>query len=150
MTGSGEKHAQDKNLIWCILMALRPILLLTVYRNTLYIHNVFFCFRCHYACSDKFKTDVINRGKGVYHAPCNPDDESQESQETTRQPRTPRTRTTTMMYARGRGGSGGNASKKSTGSCPGSLEDCFAACPGANVRVYRLCTADCSRRCSKK
>ena len=37
MTGSGEKHAQDKNLIWCILVALRPILLLTVYRNTLYI-----------------------------------------------------------------------------------------------------------------
>ena len=37
MTGSGEKHAQDKNLIWCILVALRPILLLTVYINTLYI-----------------------------------------------------------------------------------------------------------------
>ena len=110
----------------------------------------FFCFRCHYACSDKFKSDEINTPSKYYHAPCNPDDESQESQETTRQPRTTRTRTTTMMYARGRGGSGGNASKKSTGSCPGSLEDCFAACPGANVRVYRLCTADCSRRCSKK
>ena len=37
MTGSGEKHAQDKNLIWCILVALRPILLLTVYINTLYV-----------------------------------------------------------------------------------------------------------------
>ena len=37
MTGSGEKHAQDKNLIWCILVALRPILLLTVYINTLYL-----------------------------------------------------------------------------------------------------------------
>ena len=39
MTGSGEKHAQDKNLIWCILVALRPILLLTVYRNTLYLSS---------------------------------------------------------------------------------------------------------------
>ena len=38
MTGSGEKHAQDKNLIWCILVALRPILLLTVYINTLYVN----------------------------------------------------------------------------------------------------------------
>ena len=40
MTGSGEKHAQDKNLIWCILMALRPILLLTVYRNALYFYDM--------------------------------------------------------------------------------------------------------------
>ena len=31
MTGSGEKHAQDKNLIWYIFMALRPNLLVTVY-----------------------------------------------------------------------------------------------------------------------
>ena len=37
MTGSGEKHAQDKNLIWCILMALRLNLLVTVYTNTLYL-----------------------------------------------------------------------------------------------------------------
>ena len=36
MIWSGEEHAQDKNLIWCILMALRPNLLLTVYKNTLY------------------------------------------------------------------------------------------------------------------
>ena len=37
MIWSGEKHAQEQNLIWCILMALRPNLLLTVYRNTLYV-----------------------------------------------------------------------------------------------------------------
>ena len=40
MIWSGEKHAQDLNLIWCILMALRPNLLLTVYRNTLYLWGV--------------------------------------------------------------------------------------------------------------
>ena len=80
---------------------------------------------------------------------------------TTRQPRTTRTRTTTrqlgnmedestirttpaMLYARG--GAGGNASK---GSCPGSLEACIEACP-SDVKVFKVCSATCGRRCSKK
>ena len=92
-------------------------------------------------CNGKERTD----GKNQY-VECEEDNESIESQETTT------IKTTTMMYY-SQGKSGGKASKGSGGSggsCPGSLEDCFAACPGANVRVYRLCTADCSRRCSKK
>ena len=42
-----------------------------------------------------------------------------------------------------RRGSGG-------GSCPGgSLEACIAACPSSE-RGFRVCTANCDRRCSKK
>ena len=33
--------------------------------------------------------------------------------------------------------------------CPGSLDDCMAACP-SNVQAFRACAATCSRRCSKK
>ena len=47
---------------------------------------------------------------------------------------------------------GGGASKGSGGSggsCPGSLEDCMAACP-AQVRVFKVCVASCGRRCSEK
>ena len=46
--------------------------------------------------------------------------------------------------SKGSGGSGGSG-----GSCPGSLEDCMAACP-AQVRVFKVCVASCGRRCSKK
>ena len=42
--------------------------------------------------------------------------------------------------------------KKASGGskgCPGSLDDCMAACP-SNVRAFRACAATCSKRCSKK
>ena len=42
------------------------------------------------------------------------------------------------------GGSGGGS-----GGCPGSLEDCIAACP-AEVRVFKVCSANCGKRCKKK
>jgi len=49
--------------------------------------------------------------------------------------------------------SGGGGSAKRTGGgggeCPGSMEDCMAACP-AQVRVFKVCVASCGRRCSKK
>ena len=50
---------------------------------------------------------------------------------------------TMMNYTRrGSGGSGG--------SCPGSLEDCVAACPTKVARVYTVCVDNCGRVCSKK
>ena len=45
---------------------------------------------------------------------------------------------------KGSGGSGGGS-----GGCPGSLEDCIAACP-AEVRVFKVCSANCGKRCKKK
>ena len=44
MSWSEEKHAQDWNLIWNILMPLRPNLFVTVYTNTLYICNCHFVY----------------------------------------------------------------------------------------------------------
>ena len=46
--------------------------------------------------------------------------------------------------SRAGGGGGGGG-----GECPGSMEDCMAACP-AQVRVFKVCVASCGRRCSKK
>jgi len=40
-----------------------------------------------------------------------------------------------------RGGGGGN--------CPGSLDDCMAACP-SNMRIFKVCVQSCSKRCSRK
>ena len=37
---------------------------------------------------------------------------------------------------------------KESGGCPGSLEDCIAACP-AEVRVFKVCSANCGKRCKK-
>ena len=45
---------------------------------------------------------------------------------------------------KGSGGSGGGS-----GGCPGSLEDCIAACP-PEVRVFKVCSANCGKRCKKK
>ena len=45
---------------------------------------------------------------------------------------------------KGSGGSGGES-----GGCPGSLEDCIAACP-SEVRVFKVCSANCGKRCKKK
>merc|ERR1719232_1925434 len=58
----------------------------------------------------------------------------------------------------GRGGGGGNRSsgghrKGSSGggggNCPGSLEDCMAACP-SQMRVFKVCVSSCSKRCARK
>ena len=49
-----------------------------------------------------------------------------------------RGRNPSMMYTQK-----GKASKGS-GGCPGTLEDCIAACPD------KVCAANCGRRCSKK
>lgn len=46
--------------------------------------------------------------------------------------------------ARRTGGGGGGG-----GECPGTMEDCMAACP-AQVRVFKVCVASCGRRCAKK
>lgn len=54
-----------------------------------------------------------------------------------------------------RGGSkgGSNGSRKSSsgggGDCPGTLDDCMAACP-ASLKVFKACTSTCARRCGKK
>jgi len=52
-----------------------------------------------------------------------------------------------------RGGSkgGSNGSRKSGGGgdCPGTLDDCMAACP-ASLKVFKACTNTCARRCGKK
>ena len=87
--------------------------------------------------------------------------------QTTRRPRTMgdddhmnTRRNQTMMYTRrgsggSAGGSGGGSAGGSGGSaggsggCPGSLEDCIAACP-SSVRAFKVCTANCETRCSKK
>ena len=44
-----------------------------------------------------------------------------------------------------------NYTRRGRGSrgCPGSLEDCIAACP-SSVRAFKVCTANCEKRCSKK
>ena len=92
-------------------------------------------------CNGKERTD----GKNQY-VECEEDDESIESQETTT------IRTTTMMYY-SRGKSGGKASRGSGGSggsCPGSLEDCVAACPTKKARVFGVCVDTCGRVCTKK
>ena len=49
-----------------------------------------------------------------------------------------------MYYTQKGKGSGGGS-----GGCPGSLEDCIAACP-AEVRVFKVCSANCGKRCKKK
>ena len=43
-----------------------------------------------------------------------------------------------MMYTRN------ERASKGFGGCPGTLEDCIAACPD------KVCAANCGRRCSKK
>ena len=56
-------------------------------------------------------------------------------------------RNQSMKYytRRGSGGSAGGS-----GGCPGSLEDCVAACPTKVARVYTVCVDNCGRVCSKK
>ena len=55
-----------------------------------------------------------------------------------------------MYYTRrGSGGSGGSERSGGSRGCPGSLEDCIAACP-SSVRAFKVCTANCETRCSKK
>merc|ERR1712227_188195 len=44
------------------------------------------------------------------------------------------------------GGSGGGGAG---GNCPGSLEDCMAACP-SQMRVFKVCVSSCSKRCARK
>ena len=65
----------------------------------------------------------------------------------TRRPRNMNTSRNQTMMNYTRRGSGGSAG--GSGGCPGSLEDCIAACP-STVRVFKVCTANCERRCSKK
>ena len=115
-------------------------------------------------CTDpSFNSDGVDTRCSDLVSSCSLDDFSEESTESTedpivdvgrpgrrgrgRQPRRPRNMNTrrnqTMMNytRRGSGGSGG---------CPGSLEDCVAACPTKVARVYTVCVDNCGRVCSKK
>ena len=90
---------------------------------------------------------------------CSQDDSSEESTEDPivdvnvgrpgrrRRGRGMNTRRPRMMNytRRGSGGSAGGS-----GGCPGSLEDCVAACPSRVARVYTVCVDNCGRVCSKK
>ena len=90
---------------------------------------------------------------------CSQDDSSEESTEDPivdvnvgrperrRRGRGMNTRRNQSMKYYTRRGSGGSAG--GSGGCPGSLEDCIAACP-SSVRAFKVCTANCEKRCSKK
>ena len=94
---------------------------------------------------------------------CSQDDSSEESTEDPivdvnvgrperrRRGRGMNTRRNQSMKYYTRRGSGGSAggSAGGSGGCPGSLEDCIAACP-SSVRSFKVCTANCERRCNTK
>ena len=112
---------------------------------TLYLHLSFF-YRC-----GRMECSSLHESKCA-------DDSSEESREGPivdvnvgrpggRRGKGMNTRRNQSMMNYTRRGSGGSAG--GSGGCPGSLEDCIAACP-STVRAFKVCTANCERRCSKK
>ena len=112
---------------------------------TLYLHLSFF-YRC-----GRMECSSLHESKCA-------DDSSEESREGPivdvnvgrpggRRGKGMNTRRNQSMMNYTRRGSGGSAG--GSGGCPGSLEDCIAACP-SSVRAFKVCTANCERRCSKK
>jgi len=47
------------------------------------------------------------------------------------------------------GTKGSSGTKSKSGSCPGSLDDCMAACP-SSLKVFKACAHTCAKRCGRK
>ena len=119
------------------------------------------CYRCRpYPCRELIEIEQCRDSESVESeeivADVGAPGRGKRVRQTTRRPRTMEdddqmnTRRNQSMMNYTRRGSGGSAGGSGgSGGCPGSLEDCIAACP-SSVRAFKVCTANSDRRCSKK